>query len=64
MQSTDTGQGSRWALSLIERDIKRLESERDYWMEYAFRLEEESGAALHRPKRKRDKNVTRTCRDE
>jgi hypothetical protein len=47
-------------LETVAKDLREAQSARDYWMEYAFRLEEENGAALHRPLPDRDKNVTKT----
>jgi hypothetical protein len=47
-------------LELMARELREAEAREKSWMDYAFRLEEESGAALHRPKPKRDKTVTKT----
>lgn len=45
-------------LELAAKKLREAERRITYWMEYAFRLEEENGEIQHRPVTKRDKNVT------
>lgn len=51
------------ALELMARKLREAAARENHWMEYAFRLEEELGTMEHSPKSKRDKTVTRKCRD-
>lgn len=47
-------------LELAAKKLRETHRMSVYWMEYAFRLEEEIGATKCRPEPERDKNVTKS----